>query len=80
MTPTDTIPADSLTYAQALAELETIVNTLQSDKCDVDRMVSLTRRATELLASCRRRLTATDDQLRQALAALTPSAAAPDNP
>lgn len=80
MTPTDTIPADSLTYAQALAELETIVSTLQSDKCDVDRMVSLTRRATELLASCRRRLTATDDQLRQALAALTPTPASSDNP
>ena len=64
------IPADELTYSQALAELEKIVATLQSDKCDIDSMVALTRRATELLTSCRNRLTTTEEQLRTTLVAL----------
>ena len=64
-------PVDKLTYTEALKELERTVATLQSDNCDIDSMVALTKRATELLASCRARLTATDEQLREALAALT---------
>ena len=72
MTDSQATAPDQLTYAQALAELEKIVATLQSDKCDIDSMVAMTRRATELIASCRKRLTTTDEQLREALAALAP--------
>lgn len=64
-------PVSELTYTQALKELEQTVATLQGDNCDIDAMVALTKRATELLATCRARLTATEEQLRETLAQLT---------
>lgn len=64
---------EQLKYTDAINELEKIVKTLQNDNCDVDAMVSLTNRATELLAFCRERLTATDEQLKTALQQLTAS-------
>jgi exodeoxyribonuclease VII small subunit len=65
-------PADQLPYNQALTELEQILNTLRSDKCDVDSLVSLTKRAAELLTACRNKLTTTDQQLRELLQSLQP--------
>lgn len=63
-------PVDSMTYTQAATELENILRLMQSDKCDIDMLAAYTRRATELLASCRARLTATDAELREILASL----------
>lgn len=63
-------PADTLSYTQAVTELENILRLMQSDKCDIDMLSAYTRRATELLASCRARLTATDAELREILASL----------
>jgi len=60
-------------YAALLAELEKIVATLQSDNCDIDSMVSLTRRATEIITELRKRLTTTDTELREVLATLSQS-------
>lgn len=57
-----------LTYSQAVAELEEILHNMQSDKCDIDRLTIYTRRAAELLSECRRRLTITDEELREILA------------
>lgn len=57
------VPVTELKYAAALAELEGILKKMQSDECDIDRLVVYTRRASELLAECRRRLTATDEEL-----------------
>lgn len=59
-------------YAEQLAELEQIVAKLQAADCDIDSMVTLSRRATELLAALRSRLTATDEELRTILAQLQP--------
>ncbi len=56
-----------LTYNQAVAELEQILRLMQSDECDIDRLAALTRRATELIAECRSRLTATEEELRAIL-------------
>lgn len=63
-------PVSELTYNQAVSELDSILRTMQSDTCDIDRLTSFTRRATELLKECRSRLTATDEELRQILADL----------
>ncbi|MDE6360131.1 MAG: exodeoxyribonuclease VII small subunit [Muribaculaceae bacterium] len=60
-------PVKELTYNEAFDELSTILKTMQSDQCDIDRLASLTRRATELIAECRARLTATDEELRTIL-------------
>lgn len=65
------IPVKDLTYNQAVTELENILRTMQSDSCDIDRLASYTRRATELLTECRSRLTATDKELQAILADLT---------
>ena len=59
--------AKDLTYSQAVAELEKILRLMQSDECDIDRLAALTRRATELIAECRSRLVATDEELRAIL-------------
>ena len=57
-----------LTYNQAITELENILRHMQSDDCDIDKLAALTRRATELIAECRSRLGATDEELRAILA------------
>ena len=63
-------PVKDLTYTQAIAQLERIVRMMQSDDVDIDRLSAYTRRAAELIAECRSRLTATDEELRQILATL----------
>ena len=50
-------PVNELTYTQAINELDSILRTMQSDSCDIDRLTAYTRRATELLRECRTRLT-----------------------
>ncbi|MDE6119171.1 MAG: exodeoxyribonuclease VII small subunit, partial [Muribaculaceae bacterium] len=45
---------------------------MQSDDCDIDSLAAMTRRAAELLAECRSRLTATDEELRAILATVNP--------
>ncbi len=63
-------PIEDLKYEQAVAELEQILRTIQSDQCDIDSLAAMTKRATELLAACRARLTATESELREILAKL----------
>lgn len=64
------IDPKDLSYRQAINELESILRTMQSDECDIDQLSNLTRRATALIAECRRRLIATDDELRSILSSL----------
>lgn len=64
------VPIKSLSYTQAVAELEGIINKMQSDAFDIDLLAAYTRRATELLSECRARLTATDGELRNILSSL----------
>lgn len=59
-----------LTYEKAVAELEAILKDMQSEQCDIDKLAAKTRRATELIAACRSKLTATEAELRQILSSL----------
>ena len=61
------IPVTDLSYTQAVAEIEDILRMMQSDALDIDLLAAYTRRATELLAECRRRLTDTDRELQTIL-------------
>lgn len=61
------IPVSDMTYTQAVAEIEEILRMMQSDTLDIDLLATYTRRATELLAECRRRLTETDRELQTIL-------------
>lgn len=63
-------PVNEMTYTEAVTELEQILAYMQGDKCDIDKLSALTRRATELLKECRTRLTATDEELRGILSQL----------
>lgn len=63
-------PIKELSYNEVYAELDGILRTMQSDQCDIDSLAALTRRATELIAECRQRLTATDEELKKILGEL----------
>lgn len=63
-------PVDQLTYNEAMDQLGKIVAAMQSDNCDIDKLAAYTRRATELIAECRRRLTVTEAELAQILKTL----------
>lgn len=60
-------PVAELTYTESVGELESILRMMQSDNCDIDLLAAYTRRATELLKSCRERLTLTEEELRSIL-------------
>ena len=66
----ETTPVKELTYNQAVAELDSILRTMQSDACDIDKLAAYTRRASELLRECRSRLVATGEELKTILADL----------
>ncbi len=68
----NTTSVKDMTYRDAVNELDTILREMQSDNCDIDKLSAMTRRATELITECRNRLTATDEELRNILASLTP--------
>ena len=61
---------EKLSYNQAISELESLLKQMQRDDCDIDKLAEMTRRATRLIADCRSRLTATDEELKAILADL----------
>lgn len=61
---------DQISYKQASAELDRILQELRSDQCDIDLLTERTRRAVELLSVCRERLTATEQELASILQSL----------
>ena len=46
-----------LTYSEAFAEIEQILARLKSEQPDVDKLSAEVKRATELIAQCKARLT-----------------------
>lgn len=64
---------ENLSYAAALSELESILAGLRSEACDVDTLAARTRRAADLLAYCRSRLTRTEAELARVLEELDDS-------
>lgn len=61
---------EELTYEQASSELNEILQSIQQDRCGIDRLTELTRRATYLLQVCREKLTTTEAELQQILQSL----------
>lgn len=60
-------PVAEMSYTECVNELDGILRMMQSDNCDIDHLAEYTRRASELLKSCRSRLTATETELRTIL-------------
>ena len=64
-------PADP-GYPAALAELETILDRLEHDEPDVDRVADDVARAAELVAHCRDRITAARARVQEVVGDLDP--------
>lgn len=59
-----------LSYSDAVAELERIVEEMQSETCTIDNLSQLTSRSLALLKVCKAKLTTTDEELKKILAEL----------
>lgn len=56
-----------LTYSKAKQELEEIVLAIESGELDVDALTEKVKRASELIAFCKEKLTKTDTELQKIL-------------
>lgn len=56
-----------ITYSEALAELEQILQTIESGKEDIDTLASKVTRATELIKLCRSRLLKVEGEVKEIL-------------
>ncbi|NLA61736.1 MAG: exodeoxyribonuclease VII small subunit [Bacteroidales bacterium] len=56
-----------ITYTAAKAEIEKIVALIESDELDVDQLTKHVKRASELVAFCKKKLTETDKELQKVL-------------
>ncbi len=54
---------EKMTYEEAVAELETILQDLKSDKVSIDQLASRVDRAAKLAAFCSEKLRATEKQV-----------------
>ncbi|GAP43566.1 exodeoxyribonuclease VII small subunit [Lentimicrobium saccharophilum] len=57
----------SITYAQAIAELETIVSEIENASIGVDELSEKVKRAAELIRFCRNKLTSTEKEVNSIL-------------
>jgi exodeoxyribonuclease VII small subunit len=64
---------DEVGYADALAELESILAELEADTVDVDRLATQVQRASELIRICRGRLRDARVQVEQIVSELEES-------
>ena len=65
--------AADIGYADALAELEGILEEIEDDAVDVDVLAARVKRAAELLRVCRQRITAARDEVGRIVADLEPA-------
>lgn len=56
---------NKMTYSQAKRELEEIVTEIESNELDVDTLTQKVKRASELIAFCKEKLTKTDKELQK---------------
>ncbi|NLZ94345.1 MAG: exodeoxyribonuclease VII small subunit [Bacteroidales bacterium] len=58
---------EKITYTAAKAEIEEIVALIESDELDVDQLTKYVKRASSLVAFCKKKLTETDEELQKVL-------------
>ena len=46
----------NISYSEAMAEIETILSQLQSEKCDIESLAESVKRASTLIELCRTKL------------------------
>ena len=62
--------AEEIRYAQAMEELERILEDLENDAIDVDELGARVKRASELIRLCRERLVRSKGEIEQVVADL----------
>ena len=72
--PDDHDPGE-IGYADALAELESILEEIEDDAVDVDVLAARVKRAAQLLRVCRSRINAAKVEVTQIVAELDPATA-----
>lgn len=58
---------DKMTYSEAVARLEEIMETVQGGKMDVDELSGLLKEASELVKFCREKLYRVDEEVKSLL-------------
>ena len=74
------VPPEELGYARALAELEQILDELEGDTVDVDRLAERVRRASTLIRWCRGRIAGVRMEVESVVADLEQLDDAPPDP
>lgn len=69
---------EGIGYADAMAELESILDDLEDDDLDVDVLASRVERASALITLCRDRIGAARVQVEKVVASLDTTAAVPE--
>jgi len=64
------VSQDAIGYAEAMRELEEILDELEGDDLDVDVLAVRVRRASELIQLCRARITRAEDDVAKIVTAL----------
>ncbi len=55
------------TYSEAKSELKQIVESIENNELDIDALTEKVKRASELIAFCKSKLTKTDEELQKIL-------------
>ena len=56
-----------LNYDEAFTELQAIVRRMENDELDIDQMSAQLKRAQDLIALCKEKLTKTDEEIKKIL-------------
>ena len=73
------VPVDQLSWADAVAELDAILDRLEHDEPDVDRVATDVARASALVAHCRERITSARLRVDEVVGAMAPLDAVADD-
>lgn len=57
----------NISYDEAITELETIVAEMENENISVDDLSARVKRATELIGMCRKKLSATEEEVNKIL-------------
>lgn len=71
--PKTASPASDMSYEQALQELESLVQRMDSGEMPLDGLLAAYQRGAELLKICRDKLAAVEEQVKRIDASISPS-------
>jgi exodeoxyribonuclease VII small subunit len=61
----DDVTMNEMSYADAMGELEALLDELDRDDVDIDALAAKVRRAAEIITLCRERITAVEMEIEQ---------------